>query len=150
MPSLAIASCHAVARGDDAQAATIRALRIELARKDDRIEELQILLGLSIEPPPLVRIAPYPLKILGLLLIKPRVTTAMIETAIYGDLPFGDWPINPPAAIKVHVNHLRNTLSGHQITFDTIREGNGPCGYAMTPTMKAQARAVFGFDRVRS
>jgi hypothetical protein len=50
-PSLASASCKAVAAGDAAQLAVLRRLEADLAAAQDRIAELEDLLGQTIELP---------------------------------------------------------------------------------------------------
>jgi hypothetical protein len=149
MPSLAIATCQAVARGDADQIEELRRLRAELAAACDRIEELEDILGLRLLSPPAVSLPPIQRQILGLLLrLNGVLPVAVIQASVYGARPFADWPSHPQKCIHVHVHHLRAALVPFDISIRTAPAHNGALGYVMPSPSKTRARSLFASERM--
>ncbi len=104
-------------------------------RLDDRIAELETLLGLSCPVPPALRLKPVCARLLGCLLRRERWTRDDLYVALYDD------PASAPQikTIDVHMVHLRAALKPHGITIETL----WGVGYFMTREMKARTHALF-------
>lgn len=149
LPSLAIATCAAAARGDTDHLDELRRLRADLAAACDRIEELEGILGLHLAAPAVVTLPPIQRQILGLLLrLNGVLPVAIIQASIYGARPFADWPSRPQKCIHVHVHHLRAALAPFDIAIRTAPAHNGALGYVMPSPSKTRARSLFALERM--
>jgi hypothetical protein len=141
--SVTVGLMRSLADGDAAQLSAMRGLRDEIVRQQDRIEELEGLLGLRVRILPRVKMTPTGRLIFGVLLkAQGWTSTATLVTAIYGSLPDCDWPRDSYSVLKVHICKLRASLRPYGVEFDTIFGASGCGGYFMPPEMKAIARAL--------
>jgi DNA-binding response OmpR family regulator len=137
-PSVAAELMRAAASGSNAQVAAMRGLRDYAQRLEDRIAELESLLGINM--PAILGLTKTQTVILGMLVAAPSgvVGTGAIITALYGARPEADQPKGPEKVIHVQVNSLRKKLGTRDIAIET----RASVGYFMTSANKARVRAL--------
>lgn len=106
---------------------------------EDRIMELEDLLGMSEPIPPMLRIQKAHETILSMLLNRESVTKDALTVALYqgGRTNHGNEP--SPKSIEVQICHLRKALRQHGVEIETYWGR----GYFMVPEMKRKCRALF-------
>lgn len=139
----------AVASGSPAQLAAAVALRDAALGLQDRVDELEAVIGLKPRVPPSLPLTPNEADILGMALAASGVLTKeRIAVALYGGRPDCDQPASPLKSIKVMVCRLRKKLAAAdpEIKIATTIEGDYHGGLYMTAANKSRVRALLQKD----
>lgn len=113
---------------------------LQLAQAEDRIAELEEMLGLTMAQPSILNLSPTLARMLGLLRTRERWPRDAMFRALYGGLPECDQP--EVSIVKTNIRYLRSALKTRDIKIMSEIGPDGNAVYFMTFADKARLKQV--------